>query len=179
MVNYSEIGRSFGVSDKTVRQYLAILEDTFMIRMLTPWHANVGKRRVKSPKLYLRDTGILHTLQSIDSWPTLRSHPKPGASWKGFALEENLALLSKRDNEVFFYASHGGVEIDLFWQDQGKNWGAEFKFMDAPKTTKSMHQAIEDLALEHLWVVYPGDRVYALSEKITVLPMRQLTMLRP
>ncbi len=178
VVNYSEIGRSFGVSDKTVRQYLAILEDTFMIRMLTPWHANVGKRLVKSPKLYLRDAGIFHALQSIDSWPILRSHPKLGASWEGFALEETIASLSKRDNEVFFYASHGGVEVDLFWQDQGKKWGAEFKFMDAPKVTRSMHQAIEDLTLDHLWVIYPGDLIYSLTEKITVLPFIQIEKIK-
>ena len=173
-INYSEIGRSFGVSDKTVRQYLSILEDTFMIRMLTPWHINVGKRLVKSPKLYLRDSGIFHTLQSINTLSELSSHPKLGASWEGFALEEVVSWLSKRDNEVFFYASHSGVEVDLFWQENGRKWGAEFKFADAPKATKSMHQAIEDLALNHLWVIYPGDRVYSLTEKITVLPLAQL-----
>ena len=178
VVNYSEIGRSFGVSDKTVRQYLSILEDTFMIRMLMPWYANVGKRLVKSPKLYLRDAGIFHILQSIDSWKVLRSHPKLGASWEGFALEETVTYLSKRDNEVFFYASHGGVKVDLFWQDEGKKWGAEFKFMDAPKITKSMYQAIDDLMLDHLWVIYPGDRSYPLAEKITVLPLTQLGMIK-
>ncbi len=177
-INYSEIGRSFGISDKTVRHYLAILEDTFMVRVLTPWHTNTGKRLVKSPKLYLRDSGIFHTLQSINTWPELRSHPKLGASWEGFALEEVIAWLSKRDNEVYFYASHNGVEVDLFWQENGKKWGVEFKFADAPKTTKSMHQAIEDLALDHLWVIYPGDRVYALSEKITVLPLAQLASIQ-
>lgn len=178
-INYSEIGRSFGVSDKTVRQYLSILEDTFMIRMLTPWHTNVGKRLVKSPKLYLRDSGIFHTLQSINTWAELRSHPKLGASWEGFALEEVTAWLSKRDNEIYFYASHNGVEVDLYWQANGKKWAAEFKFTDAPRTTKSMHQAIEDLALDHLWVIYPGDRAYALTEKITVLPLAQLATIQP
>ena len=179
VINYSEIGRSFGISDKTVRQYMAILEDTFMVRVLMPWHTNVGKRLIKSPKLYLRDSGIFHTLQSINTWAELRSHPKLGASWEGFALEEVTAWLSKRDNEVYFYASHNGVEVDLYWQANGKKWAAEFKFTDAPRTTKSMHQAIEDLALDHLWVIYPGDRTYALTEKITVLPLAQLATIPP
>lgn len=173
-LNYSELGRSFGISDKTVKKYISILEDTFMIRLLMPWHVNIGKRLVKSPKVYIRDTGIFHALQSIENTFDLKTNPKLGASWEGFALEEVVACLSKRDNEVFFYAAHRGVELDLFWQEGGRNYGVEFKYQDAPKATKSMHGAIEDLKLEHLWVIYPGDQTYKLTESITVLPLTHL-----
>ena len=173
-INYSELGRSFGINDKTAKLYLSILEDTFMIRQLMPWHANVGKRLVKSPKIYLRDSGIFHALQSISTMQEMRTNPKIGASWEGFALEELVSILGKRDSEVFFYAAHSGVEIDLYWQDKGKKIGAEFKYMDAPKTTKSMHQAIADLDLDGLWVIYPGDRKYQLTEKIWVLPLTEV-----
>lgn len=178
-INYSELARSFGIRDKTVKFYLSILEDTFMLRQLMPWHANVSKRLVKSPKMYLRDSGIFHALQSIDDQKTLRTHPKLGASWEGFALEEVISLLSKRNNEVFFYGTHGGLELDLFWQEGGKRYGAEFKFMDAPRTTKSMHQAISDLTLHRLYVIYPGDRSYPLTEKIKVLGLTDLEQILP
>lgn len=173
-LNYSELGRSFGISDHTVKKYISILEDTFMIRILLPWHTNVGKRLVKSPKLYIRDAGLFHTLQNIHQENDLLTNPKLGASWEGFAVEETIAQLGKRDNEVFFYGTHAGVELDLYWQSNGRSYGAEFKYMDAPKRTKSMHQAIEDLSLSHLYVIYPGSRRYALSEQITVLPVQQL-----
>jgi predicted AAA+ superfamily ATPase len=174
VLNFSELGRSFGINNKKVKHYLSVLESTFMIRMLLPWHANVGKRLVKRPKLYIRDSGIFHRLQSINELTDLSSHPKLGASWEGFALEELITHLGKRDNEVFFYAAHSGVELDLFWKDKGKNYGAEFKYLDAPKTTKSMHQAIADLNLDHLWVIYPGDKNYPLSDMISVLPLKEL-----
>jgi len=129
---------------------------------------------VKSPKVYIRDAGIFHALQSIQSIFDLKTNPKLGASWEGFALGEVVDGLSKRDNEVFFYSAHRGVELDLFWQEGGKNYGVEFKYQDAPKATKSMYGAIEDLKLEHLWVVYPGDQLYKLTENITVLPLTNL-----
>ena len=178
-INYSELARSFGIRDKTVKFYLSVLEDTFMLRQLMPWHANVSKRLVKSPKIYLRDSGIFHALQSIGDQKTLRTHPKLGASWEGFALEEVVSLLRKRENEVFFYGTHGGLELDLFWQEEGKRYGAEFKFMDAPRTTKSMHQAIKDLNLYRLYVIYPGDRSYPLTEKIRVVGLTDLEQIRP
>lgn len=177
-LNYSELGRSFGISDKTVKNYISILEDTFMVRLLLPWHVNLGKRLVKSPKLYLRDSGIFHALQNIQTMHDLRTNPKVGASWEGFALEELVDFLSKRDSEVFFYASHSGTELDLYWQGQGKKLGAEFKFMDAPKLTKSMRQALSDLSLDHLWVVYPGEKSYPLSEKVSVLPLQRIEELQ-
>jgi len=174
-INYSELGRSFGINDKTAKLYLSILEDTFMVRQLMPWYANVGKRLVKSPKIYLRDSGIFHALQSINTINELRTNPKIGASWEGFALEELVSVLGKRDSEVFFYAAHSGVEVDLYWHDKGKKMGAEFKYMDAPATTKSMHQAIADLELDELWVIYPGDKKYQLTEKIWVMPLTDLS----
>jgi len=178
-LNYSELGRSFGLSDKTVKHYISILEDTFMVRILQPWYANVGKRLVKTPKLYLRDSGIFHTLQSIPSFSSLKTNPKLGASWEGFALEETISTLSKRDSEVFFYAAHSGAELDLLWQDNGMNFGAEFKYMDAPKTTKSMHHAVEDLDLHRLWVIYPGDKPYRLTETISVVPLCDIPSILP
>ncbi len=175
-INYSELGRSFGINDKTVKHYLSILEDTFMIRQLMPWHANVSKRLVKSPKIYLRDSGIFHALQSINTMQELRSNPKIGASWEGFALEEMVSMLGKRDSEVFFYGTHSGAEIDLYWQDKGKKMGAEFKYIDAPRTTKSMHQAIADLNLDELRVIYPGDKKYQLTEKIWAMPLENFAV---
>jgi len=177
-LNYSELARAFGVTDKTVKQYLSILEDTFMIRLLPPWHVNISKRLVKSPKLYLRDSGIFHALQSIPTFQALKTNPKIGASWEGFAIEEMVSFLSKRDNEVFFYGTHGGVELDLYWQENSMHIGAEFKYMDAPRTTKSMRQAMEDLSLDHLSVIYPGDKTYALEKNITVLPLADMGRIR-
>lgn len=174
-INYSELARSFGISDKKVKFYLSILEDTFMLRQLMPWHANVNKRLVKSPKIYLRDSGIFHALQSINSLENLRKHPKLGTSWKGFALEEIVSFLRKRDSEVFFYGTHGGAELDLFWQEGNKKIGVEFKYMDAPRTTKSMHQSISDLNLDTLFIIYPGDRAYSLTEKVKVCPLSELS----
>ncbi|MEZ4892908.1 MAG: DUF4143 domain-containing protein [Saprospiraceae bacterium] len=173
-INYSELARSFGISDKTAKLYISVLEDTFMVRQLMPWHANLGKRLVKSPKIYLRDSGIFHALQSINTIQELRSNPKIGASWEGFALEEVISHVEKRDSEVFFYATHRGVEVDLYWQHQGKRIGAEFKYTDAPGTTKSMQQAISDLNLDELWVIYPGNRKYQLTDKITVMPLTEI-----
>ncbi|MEL6670268.1 MAG: DUF4143 domain-containing protein [Bacteroidota bacterium] len=167
-VNYSEIGRSFGISDKTAKLYMSILEDTFMLRLLMPWHANTGKRLVKKPKLYIRDSGIFHALQSIQDHNALFVSPKAGASWEGFALEELISILDKRDSEVFFYGAHSGVELDAYWEHGGKRFGAEFKYQDAPKATKSMYQAIDDLGLAKLTVIYPGKRNYSLNEKIEV-----------
>lgn len=178
VLNYSELGRSFGISHNTAKNYISILEDTFMIRILMPWHANVKKRLVKQSKVYIRDSGIFHALQSIESFEALNFNPKVGASWEGFAIEEVISLLGKRDNEVFFYAAHSGVEIDLFFFQKGKKIGVELKYMDAPRTTKSMHHAIEDLDLDVLWVVYPGDKFYQLSEKIFVLPITQLEKMK-
>ncbi|OGS34434.1 MAG: hypothetical protein A2474_01545, partial [Elusimicrobia bacterium RIFOXYC2_FULL_34_12] len=167
ILNYSELARSFGVSDMTVRKYIDILEHTFMMRILQPWYANIGKRLVKSPKIYIRDSGILHSLLSIQNFNQLAVHNKVGASWEGFALECISKSLNKKNEELFFWNTHNGAELDLFWQNKGKNWGIEFKYSDAPKITRSIHLAINDLKLSHLWIVYPGKQYYKLSAKVT------------
>lgn len=171
VINYSELGRSFGISDVTVRKYIDILEGTFMLRVLQPWYINLGKRLVKRPKIYLKDPGIFHSLMNIDTFEQLFSHPKLGASFEGFALEILCRQINKTDNEFYFYSVHSGSELDLFWQDKGKNWGAEFKYSDAPKLTKSMKTVLKDLNLSHLWVVYPGKTSYRLAENITALSL--------
>ncbi len=174
ILNHSELARSFGISDMTVRRYLEILEGTFMIRLLQPWHVNIGKRLVKRPKLYLRDSGLFHSLLSIDSSPQLATHNKLGASWEGFALETAIRAVGKRSEEFSFWATHSGAEVDLFWQHAGRNLAVEVKYADAPRLTPSMKSALDDLELDHLWVLYPGDRSYPLAENITVLPLEQL-----
>ncbi|MDD4663100.1 MAG: ATP-binding protein [Caldisericia bacterium] len=174
ILNYNEIGRSFGTSDSTVRKYIEILEGTFMIRLLMPWHNNTSKRLVKSPKLYFRDSGIFHALQSISTQEELYTNPKLGSSWEGFALEQLMCVLKKEANNVYFWSTHGGAEVDLFWMHGGKNYAAEFKYMDAPRLTKSMHIALEDLTLEQLFVIYPGNQEYRLHERVVVLPLEKI-----
>ncbi|MBN2686438.1 MAG: ATP-binding protein [Pontiellaceae bacterium] len=178
LINYSEFARSFGISDMTVRKYIEILEGVFMVRVLRPWHVNIGKRLVKSPKLYIRDTGILHSLLSIKSERDLAAHNKLGVSWEGFALEVAARMIGKRNEELFFWRTHTGAEVDLFWQSHGKNWAIEVKYSAAPKLTKSMISALNDLELDHLWVLYPGDKSYPLARNITALPLSQMHIIR-
>ena len=174
ILNYSELSRSFGVSDMTVRKYCEILEGAFMIRLLQPWAANVGKRVVRRPKLYLRDSGLLHALLSLESLGQLQSSPTLGASWEGFALEVVGRTLDRDDHELYFWRTHAGAELDLFWQWGGRTWGVECKYQDAPRLTRSMKAAMEDLDLAGMWVVYPGRTAYRLAENIWVVPARDL-----
>jgi len=174
ILNYAELGRSFGVSDMTVRKYCDILEGTFMVRILQPWSVNIGKRLVKRPKLYLRDSGLFHALLSIETPEQLHASPRLGASWEGFALDCVSRTLDKEDGELYFWHTHAGAELDLFWQAEGRNWGVEFKYEDAPRLTRSMKTAVEDLELERLWVVYPGKAAYRLTEKVQVLPLADI-----
>lgn len=174
VLNQSELARAFGMSDMTVRRYLDILEGTFMVRLLRPWHVNLGKRLVKRPKLYLRDTGLFHALLSIRSARDLAAHNRLGASWEGFALEAAVRAIGKRNEELSFWATHSGAEVDLLWQEHGQSWAIEVKYSDAPRITPSMTSALCDLELAHLWVVYPGDRKYPLSPRITALPIFQV-----
>ena len=171
VINYSEFARSFGVSDMTVRHYMDILEGTFMVRLLRPWHTNTGKRLVKRPKVYVRDSGLFHSLLSIESERDLLTHNKLGASWEGFALEAVSRCLGKRNEELSFWATHSGAEVDLFWQAQGTNWAVEVKYGSAPKLTPSMKSAVADLDLAHLWVVYPGEKSYPLADRVSTLPI--------
>ena len=170
--NASELARSMGLTDKTVRSYLDILTGTFMVHQLQPWHENIGKRQVKSPKIYLRDSGILHALLNIADMHSLWGHPRVGASWEGFALSQFTQIV--RPAQLFFWSTYRGAEIDLFFLHRGRRYGAEFKFSEAPKITKSMRTALNDLDLEHLWIVYPGQHHYAVDKKVSVWPLRQL-----
>ena len=171
VLNYAELGRAFGISDMTVRRYVDILESTFIVRLLQPWQANLGKRLVKRPKLYLRDAGLLHTLLTIRSERDLAAHNKLGASWEGFALETAARAIGALAQNLYFWATHTGAEVDIFWQERGRNWAVEVKYADAPRLTPSMKSALDDLDLERLWVLYPGDRSYSLHEKVIVLPL--------
>lgn len=169
--NGSEIAASLGVSPHTTRDYLDALEQTFMIRRLQPWHGNLGKRLVKTPRIYFRDPGIFHTLAGIPDHAALHTHPKLGASWEGFALEETLR--AHEPDGAWFYAAHSGSELDLVMQTRGRLVGVEFKRADAPRLTRSMQIAMQDLALDEMWVVYPGTRSYQIADNITVKPLTE------
>jgi predicted AAA+ superfamily ATPase len=170
--NASEIGRSLGVSDVTTRRYLDILTGAYMIRQLPPWFENVSKRQVRAPRVYVRDSGLLHALLGVDSHRTMLGHPKLGASWEGFALEEVLRIL--RPREAYFWGIHGQAELDLLVLQRGRRLGFEFKFADAPDLTRSMQTALRDLRLDALTVVYPGDREYTLAPGISVTPLARI-----
>lgn len=166
--NSTEVAASIGIAPNTARSYLDALTQTFMILQLQPWHANIGKRQVKSPKLYLRDSGLFHRLQGISGRDSLMTHPKLGASWEGFAIGE--ILRATEPDEAYFWAVHSGSELDLLLFRGGRRTGVEFKRSDSPKLTRSMSIAIADLGLDELYVVYPGQRHYELSEKAKVIP---------
>lgn len=163
----SELARSLGTSEPTLRKYLDILSSTYMVRQLAPWHENLGKRQVKAPKIYLRDSGLAHCLLRQESFTELETHPKLGASWEGFALEQVLALTGDRD--AWFWATHAGAELDLLVNRGSEKYGFEFKYGDAPSLTKSMHIAQHDLKLERLFVVHPGRNSYPLNERTEVV----------
>jgi predicted AAA+ superfamily ATPase len=170
--NASEVGRSMGLSDKTVRGYLDILTGTFMVRQLQPWHENIGKRQVKAPKVYLRDSGLLHSLLGVPDRHALLGHPRVGASWEGFAIEQ--VLLHANAPEAYFWAAHTVGELDLFLTLRGRRIGIECKFSEAPTVTRSMLAALDDLRLDHLYVIHPGPHRYRARDKITVWPLADL-----
>jgi len=170
--NASEFARSLSVYIRDVNKYRDLLEGIFMIRVLPPWYENLGKRLIKSPRVYIRDSGILHFLLGLMSFPQMSSHPIYGASWEGFALEQVLTYFGDRD--AYFYRTQKGTELDLLLIRNGKRWGFEFKCSDGPRTTRSMHHAIKDLGLSHLWILYPGSMFYPLTENITVCPLREI-----
>jgi hypothetical protein len=167
--NAAEFARSIGASENTARRYLDILAGSFMVRVLPPWHENLKKRQVKAPKVYVRDPGLLHALLGVTSRHDLSGHPKVGASWEGFALGHVVEAFPGR--EAYFWATHGGAELDLFIPCRGQRFGFECKFQDAPGMTRSMHTALSDLRLNHLYVVYPGRERYEIDEKVTALPL--------
>lgn len=173
--NAAEFGRSLGASEATARRYLDILAGAYMVRVLPPWFENIAKRQIKSPKIYIRDSGILHGLLQLGALSEVQSHPKLGASWEGFAIEQTIRLLDTRD--AYFWATHSGAELDLMVHVGGKRYGFEIKYADAPGMSRSMQVAVHDLALDHLWVIYPGRHEYALDERVSALPLDALPRL--
>lgn len=169
--NGSELGRALGVDNKTIAHWLDILEGTYMAFRLLPWFANVGKREVKAPKVYLADSGILHSLMGVNTMDHLLAHPKCGASWEGFMIREIMRRAGARRNEAFFWGVHTGAELDLLIRKPGRNLGFEFKLTRSPKVTPSMRSALEVLGLERLYVVCHGDgEPWPLAERIFALP---------
>jgi len=167
--NGAELARSLAVSEHAVRGYLDLLTGAFVLRQLQPWFENVGKRQYKAPKIYVRDSGLLHALLGIMTVSDLQGHPKLGASWEGFALEQVLAAAGASDS--FYWGTHAGAELDLLLFRHGRRYGVEFKYCDAPTMTKSLHIALHDLQLERAWIVYPGSEYYPVHEKVTALPL--------
>ena len=167
--NAAEPARSLGISETSVRRYLDLLCGSYLVRQLPPWHENIGKRQVKAPKLYWRDSGLLHQLLGIDARDALLAHPKCGASWEGFVMEELIRGLEP--DEAYFWATHTGAELDGLFVKQGRRLGIEIKRADAPRLTPSMRHALSDLSLDLLWVIYPGSQTYALHDKVQVLPL--------
>ena len=168
----AELARSLGVNEHTVRRYLDILSGTYLVRQLPPWFENLSKRQYKAPKVYVRDSGILHALLGIGSWEELTGHPKLGASWEGFALEQVLAVA--RGADAYFWGTHAGAELDLLLIHGRGRLGIEFKYGDAPTMTRSLHVALADLRLDRAWIVYPGRERYAVHEKVDVLPLGEV-----
>jgi predicted AAA+ superfamily ATPase len=171
--NAADLARSLGAKEDTARRYLDLLCGAFMVRQLPPWFENLGKRLVKAPKVYLRDTGLLHTLLGLRDRLQVQSHPRLGLSWEGFALEQ-IIRMAQAENDAFFYRTYAGAELDLLLVRNGKRYGFELKYEDAPRTTKSMHVVFADLTLEKLWVVHPGEHRYPLREGIEALPLSRV-----
>lgn len=167
--NGAEFARAMGVGESTVRRYLDLLSDAFMVRQLQPWYANIRKRQVKSPKIYIRDSGLLHQLLGMANQRDLLTNPKVGASWEGYVIEEVIATLGVQD--VYFWASHQGAEMDLVIPWQGGLRGVECKRADAPKITPSIRSALEDLQLESVAIVYPGNKRFKLAEEVEAVPL--------
>jgi len=175
--NAAHFARSLGTSERTARRYLDILAGAYVVRILPPWFENVRKRQVKAPKIYIRDSGILHSLLQINTLADLQGHPKLGSSWEGFCLEQVIGGLLTRD--IYFWATHAGAELDLLVIIGGKRYGFEFKYADAPRSSRSMHIAINDLGLKHLWVVYPGRHEYDIDENISAIPIELIPLQHP
>ena len=172
--NAAELARALGLGESTVRRYLDLMTGVFMIRQLPPWHENLAKRQIKAPKIYVRDSGLLHALLSISNLETLENHPKVGASWEGYAVEEVLKRI--QPDEAYFWATHGGAELDLLLFKKGRRIGFECKRMDAPTLTSSMRMAMTDLKLDELKVVYPGTVRYPLGKGVETLPLGDLAV---
>jgi uncharacterized protein len=173
IINYSDLGRSLGLTDKTIRAHIEVLEGTFMVRCLRSWFENIKKRQVKAPKIYIRDSGLLHSLLGIQD-ASVAFHPKLGASWEGFALEELSSTLEADSDDLYYWRTQNGAELDLLVFQGGKRIGYEFKYTDSPKVTLSMHIALKDLALETLNIVVPGKDSFPIHERINVIGLDSL-----
>lgn len=172
----SEIGRSLGENHTTIRRHLDILSGALVVRQLQPWHENLKKRQIKSPKVYVRDTGLLHTLLGLSNQREIESHPKLGASWEGFVVERIVQVFGERN--CMYWATQAGAELDLLVFHAGRRFGFEVKYSDAPRTSKSMHVAINTLKLDKLFVIYPGSGgSFALSPNIAAVPILNLERL--
>ncbi len=170
--NAAEAARTLNVSQSTARRYVDLLQDLFMVRLLQPWYANLAKRQIKAPKVYLRDSGLLHYLLGIRTEQELLLHPRSGASWEGYVIEETIKAASP--DETYFWGLHTGAELDLLMIKDDRRIGVECKRADAPRLTVSMHTAMDDLKLSKLLVIYPGSRSYPLAENIQVMPLASL-----
>jgi uncharacterized protein len=170
--NGAELARSLGVTEHTVRGYLDLLTGTFLVRQLPPWFENLGKRQYKAPKVYVRDSGLLHALLTLQSQADLEGHPKYGASWEGFALEQVLSVTGAQ--QAFYWGTHAGAELDLLLIRHGRRYGIEFKTTAAPTMTKSLHIALNDLGLDRAWIVYPGTETYRVHESVEAIPLSRM-----
>lgn len=173
VLNASEIGRNLGYSHNTIRDYVAVLEGAFMLRLLQPWHENLGKRQVKSPKVYLRDSGILHTLFGLNDLASLRAHPRLGASWEGFVVEQIVSKLAPGE-EAYFWSSYSGAEIDLLLKKGNRRIGIEIKYGDAPRPTRSLTIARVDLSLDQTYIVHPGSARIEFPHNVSVISLLDL-----
>jgi predicted AAA+ superfamily ATPase len=176
--NASEIGKSLGISDHTAQRYLDLLSGTFMVRQLRPWYYNTKKRIIKRPKVYFRDSGILHALFALEGKKDVLLHPKLGASWEGFALEEVIKTAQLKEDQAFFWGVHAAAEIDLLFQKKGGLYGVEVKYAQAPNLTQSIRSAFKELSLKHLWIIYPGKESYPLDRNVTVIPLADLNKIK-
>jgi predicted AAA+ superfamily ATPase len=174
ILNWSELGRSMAVSDATIRHYVDLLASTFMVRVLPPWHENLSKRQVKAPKIYNRDSGILHALLDIETMHALEQHPKIGASWEGFCVESLIAQLGARPEQCYFWATHAGAELDLLVVAKGRRRGFEIKRTVSPRVTPSMQVALHDLKLDSLDVIHAGQDTFPLAHKIRAVSLSRL-----
>jgi predicted AAA+ superfamily ATPase len=170
--NHAEPARSLGVSEPTIRRYLDLLAGVYMVRQLLPWHENLAKRQIKSPKVYVRDSGLLHRLLGIRTQADLLRHPKLGASWEGYVVEQILRTFGHAD--AYFWGTHSGAELDLLLLTRNRRYGIEVKRADAPRITASMRSAMADLDLDRLVVVYPGARRYTLGPRVVVIPVQEI-----
>ncbi len=172
--NASEFGRSFGVADTTVRNYLDLLTSALVVRQLMPWHENISKRQVKSPKIYISDSGILHTLLALKSMADIEAHPKLGASWEGYVIEQVIRRLGVSIAQCFFWATHGGAELDLLVISGRARFGFEAKRTSSPGITPSMRNASADLKLKQLDVIHAGDETFQLDKNIRAVALSRL-----